>query len=84
MTDKPYVPQFLGQATTTKDLFLCFNERNSGFGSELILNNGFDQCQSYKHVAALPVDTEIELVKVVKHTQGVILRLAMVCTWALW
>jgi hypothetical protein len=75
VTDKSYVPQFLGQATTTKDLFLCFNERNSGFGSELILNNGFDQCQSHKHVAALPVDTQIELVKVVKHTQGVILRL---------
>lgn len=75
VTDKPYVPHFLGKATTTKDLFLCFDERNRRFGSRLILNHGFDQCQAFKHEASLSVNSEIELVKVVKHTTGVILSL---------
>jgi hypothetical protein len=75
VTDKEYVPPFLGKATITKDLFLCFDERNPRFGSRLILNNGFEKCPIHKHIAALPVDTKIEVSKVVKHTNGMLLRL---------
>jgi hypothetical protein len=56
-----------GLVLTTKALFICASNLSNELNHKLVINYGFKKCQSGKHISTIPINSELEITKVIKH-----------------